>query len=63
MFADKQSETPQNNVANTTVIANIVNSELPSVRKKERDYVGMFEFSKNDIPAILRILVIGKCNH
>ena len=50
------------NSTNTSVLANIVNSELPSVRKKERDYVGMFEFSRNDVSNILKVLVVGKCN-
>lgn len=45
---------------NCSVIANIVNSELPTVRKKERDYMGMFEFSKNDVPIILQVLITGK---
>lgn len=48
------------NSMNCSVIANIVNSELPSVRKKERDYMGMFEFSKNDVPVVLQVLITGK---
>ncbi|XP_065199527.1 unconventional myosin-Va isoform X2 [Planococcus citri] len=46
-----------NNSVNTSVIANIVNSELPSVRKKEKNYLGMFEFSKDDIQTILKALI------
>lgn len=34
------------------------NSNLPAIRKKERDYEGMFEFKKNDINMIIRHLVI-----
>lgn len=48
-----------NNTVNTSVIANIVNSELPSVRKKEKNYMGMFEFSPDDISTILKILING----
>ncbi|XP_034943437.1 unconventional myosin-Va isoform X2 [Chelonus insularis] len=31
---------------------------MPAIRKKERDYEGMFEFQKEDVPAIIRHLVI-----
>lgn len=37
-------------------------SNMPAIRKKERDYEGMFEFRKEDINVIIRHLVIGKCN-
>lgn len=33
---------------------------IPVVRKKERDYEGMFEFRKEDITVIIRHLVIGE---
>ncbi|CAK9812577.1 Unconventional myosin-Va [Anthophora plagiata] len=33
-------------------------SNLPAIRKKERDYEGMFEFRKEDINVIIRHLVI-----
>lgn len=35
-------------------------SNLPVIRKKERDYEGMFEFRKEDINIIIRHLVFGK---
>ena len=35
-------------------------SNLPAIRKKERDYEGMFDFRKEDINVIIRHLVIGK---
>jgi len=35
-------------------------STMPIIRKKERDYEGMFEFRKEDINVIIRHLVIGK---
>lgn len=35
-------------------------SNMPAIRKKERDYEGMFEFRKEDISVIIRHLVIGK---
>jgi len=35
-------------------------SNMPAIRKKERDYEGMFEFRKEDINVIIRHLVIGK---
>ena len=35
-------------------------SNMPIIRKKERDYEGMFEFRKEDINVIIRHLVIGK---
>lgn len=60
LFAGANNSIVGDNHVNTSVIANIVNSELPSVRKKERDYVGMFEFSSNDTQTILKALVIGK---
>lgn len=37
-------------------------SNLPVIRKKERDYEGMFEFRREDINVIIRHLVIGKFN-
>lgn len=36
-------------------------SNMPIIRKKERDYEGMFEFRKEDINVVIRHLVIGKC--
>lgn len=33
---------------------------MPVIRKKERDYEGMFEFKKEDINVIIRHMVIGK---
>lgn len=35
-------------------------SNMPAIRKKERDYEGMFEFRKEDINVIIRHLVIGE---
>lgn len=35
-------------------------SNMPVIRKKERDYEGMFEFRKEDINVIIRHLVIGE---
>lgn len=35
-------------------------SNMPAIRKKERDYEGMFEFRKEDINIIIRHLVIGE---
>lgn len=35
-------------------------NNMPVIRKKERDYEGMFEFRKEDINLIIRHLVIGK---
>lgn len=35
-------------------------SSMPAIRKKERDYEGMFEFRKEDINVIIRHLIIGK---
>lgn len=35
-------------------------SIMPAIRKKERDYEGMFEFRKEDIGVVIRHLVIGK---
>lgn len=35
-------------------------SHMPIVRKKERDYEGMFEFRKEDINLIIRHMVIGE---
>lgn len=35
-------------------------SNMPIIRKKERDYEGMFEFKKEDINVIIRHMVIGK---
>lgn len=35
-------------------------SNLPAIRKKERDYDGMFMFRKEDINVIIRHLIIGK---
>ena len=61
IFADDKSSLPDGDPSQTSVIASIVNSELPTVRKKERDYMGMFEFSRNDISNILKVLVIGEC--
>ena len=34
-------------------------SHLPAIRKKERDYEGMFEFKKEDITVVIRQLVIS----
>ncbi|XP_026669743.1 unconventional myosin-Va isoform X2 [Ceratina calcarata] len=34
------------------------NSNLPAIRKKERDYEGMFEFKKEDVNVMIRHLVI-----
>lgn len=34
-------------------------SRMPAIRKKERDYEGMFEFKKEEIPVIIRHLVTG----
>jgi len=34
-------------------------NNMPIIRKKERDYEGMFEFRKEDINVIIRHLVIG----
>jgi len=36
-------------------------TNMPIIRKKERDYEGMFEFRKEDINVIIRHLVIGRC--
>ena len=35
-------------------------SHMPTIRKKEREFEGMFEFRKEDINVILRHLVTGK---
>lgn len=35
-------------------------SILPAIRKKERDYEGMFEFRREDINVIIRHLVFGE---
>lgn len=35
-------------------------SNMPAIRKKEREYEGMFEFRKEDINIIIRHLVIGE---
>lgn len=35
-------------------------SNLPVVRKKERDYMGMFEYRKEDEQIIVRHLVYGR---
>ena len=35
-------------------------SNLPVVRKKERDYMGMFEYRKEDEQTIVRHLIHGK---
>lgn len=35
-------------------------NNMPIIRKKERDYEGMFEFKKEDINLIIRHMVIGK---
>lgn len=35
-------------------------NNMPAIRKKERDYEGMFEFRKEDINVVIRHLVIGK---
>lgn len=59
-FSGNNSILNDTNSLNCSIIANIVNSELPTVRKKERDYMGMFEFSKNDVPVILQVLITGK---
>lgn len=32
---------------------------MPAIRKKERDYEGMFEFKKEDVTTIIRHVVIG----
>ena len=34
-------------------------SHMPAIRKKERDYEGMFDFRKEDIPVIIRHLIVG----
>jgi myosin-5 len=34
-------------------------SVMPAIRKKERDFEGMFEFKKEDIATIMRKLVLG----
>lgn len=36
-------------------------SRLPAVRKKEKDYLGMFLFKSGDENVIMRHLVVGKC--
>lgn len=33
---------------------------LPIIRKKERDYMGMFEYDRRDEMQIIRVLVYGK---
>jgi hypothetical protein len=33
---------------------------MPAIRKKERDYEGMFEFRKEDVSVVIRHLIIGK---
>jgi myosin-5 len=35
-------------------------SNLPVVRKKERDYMGMFEYRKEDEQIIVRHLIYGR---
>lgn len=35
-------------------------SNLPVVRKKERDYMGMFEYRKEDEQTIVRHLIYGR---
>lgn len=35
-------------------------SNLPVVRKKERDYLGMFEYRKEDEQIIVRHLIYGR---
>ncbi|XP_020287438.1 unconventional myosin-Va isoform X2 [Pseudomyrmex gracilis] len=44
----------------TTVVSSThgENSNMPAIRKKEREYEGMFEFRKEDINVIIRHLVI-----
>lgn len=37
-------------------------SNMPIIRKKERDYEGMFEFKKEEINVIIRHMVIGKAS-
>lgn len=46
-----------------SVISSITHGDgtnMPAIRKKERDYEGMFEFKKEDINVIIRHLVIGE---
>ena len=47
---------------NTAISSTENGRHMPVVRKKERDYEGMIEFKKEDIPVIIRHLVAGKIN-
>lgn len=48
-------------VVSTTTHSSSADSgnHMPAIRKKERDYEGMFEFKKEEIPVVIRHLVIG----
>lgn len=50
------------NTNDSTVVSSTCDdgSNMPAIRKKERDYEGMFEFRKEDINIIIRHLVIGE---
>lgn len=53
-------ESNDSNVVSTTTNLSTDGRNMPVVRKKEREYEGMFEFRKEDIGVIIRHLVIGK---
>lgn len=55
-----ESANDSNTVTTTTHSSSDNGSIMPAIRKKERDYEGMFEFRKEDIGVIIRHLVIGK---
>ncbi|XP_043680651.1 unconventional myosin-Va isoform X1 [Vespula pensylvanica] len=53
-----ESANDSNTVTTTTHSSSDNGSIMPAIRKKERDYEGMFEFRKEDIGVIIRHLVI-----
>lgn len=55
-----ESANDSNTVTTTSHSSSDNGSIMPVIRKKERDYEGMFEFRKEDIGVIIRHLVIGK---
>jgi len=44
----------------SNVVTSAHGDNMPAIRKKERDYEGMFEFRKEDISVVIRHLIIGK---
>ncbi|XP_014602848.1 PREDICTED: unconventional myosin-Va isoform X1 [Polistes canadensis] len=53
-----ESTNDSNTVTSTTHSSGDNGTIMPAIRKKERDYEGMFEFRKEDIGVIIRHLVI-----